>query len=210
MDMNEYTLGEGKLIYIPRWADDPDMLMSAARKMPFTPEDVFLYGKKNTIERQTVDFGVAYAYNKTAKPSVEWHPLALHIKQLLERQTGRPFVQCACNWYVSPTAYIGAHCDKNTPINGVSTPPNLIVSLSLGATRKMVLRPIRPGQEGRGANSLATMADAKREKDAIILDLEPGSLVLFDGVLNHMWKHAIPKDSTAVGDRISLTFREFK
>ncbi len=56
-----------------------------------------------------------------------------------------------------------------------------------------------------------TMSEVRKEKDAIVLDLEPGSLVIFDGVVNHTWKHAIPQaeNKSVAGDRISLTFREF-
>ena len=75
----------------------------------------------------------------------------------------------------------------------------------------MALRPIRPGHEGDDRNQLVTMADVRREKDAVVLDLEPGSLVIFNGVLNHTWKHAIPQaeNKSVAGDRISLTYREF-
>jgi alkylated DNA repair dioxygenase AlkB len=211
MDFKEYKLGEGKLIYVPHWGDDPIMLYRGAQKFPFTPEIVTMFQRSTVIERQTVDFGLAYTYNKTAKASVEWEPLALAIKQKLESQLGRKLLQCACNYYVSPTAYIGAHCDKSTPVNGVSTPPNLIVSLSLGSVRQMALRPIRQGREGKGAPAFKTMSEVRQDKDAIVLDLEPGSLVIFDGIVNHSWKHAIPQaeNKSIAGDRISLTFREF-
>jgi alkylated DNA repair dioxygenase AlkB len=211
MDFKKYTLGEGKLIYVPRWGDDPVMLYREAQKFPFTPEVVTIFQKSRVIERQTVDFGLAYTYNKTAKASVEWEPLALAIKQKLESQLGRRLMQCACNRYVSPTAYIGAHCDKATPVNGVSTAPNLIISLSLGSLRQMALRPIRPGREGKDSPAFKTMSEVRKEKDAIVLDLEPGSLVIFDGIVNHTWKHAIPQaeNKSTAGERISLTFREF-
>lgn len=210
-DIKEYTLGEGKLIYVPRWAADPDALYREAKRLSFTPETVSMYGKANTIERQTVDYGLPYGYNKTAKASVEWEPLALAIKQKLEAQLGRKLMQCACNYYLSPTAYIGAHCDKSTSVNGVITAPNLIISLSLGSLRQMALRPLRPGREGKDTSAFKTMSEVRRERDAIVLDLEPGSLVIFDGVLNHTWKHAIPQaeNKNAAADRISLTFREF-
>jgi hypothetical protein len=61
MEMKEYTLGEGKLIYIPRWADDPVMLYREAKKMPFTPEIVTMFQRSTVIERQTVDFGLPYS-----------------------------------------------------------------------------------------------------------------------------------------------------
>jgi alkylated DNA repair dioxygenase AlkB len=211
MDTKEFTLGEGKLIYIPRWADDPDALYREAKKLSFTPETVTMFGKSNTTERRTVDYGLPYNYNKSAKASVEWEPLALAIKQKLESQLGRRLMQCACNYYVSPTAYIGAHSDESTPVNGINTAPNLIVSLSLGSLRQMALRPIRPGREGKDSPAFKTMSEVRKEKDAIVLDLEPGSLVIFDGVVNHTWKHAIPQaeNKSTAGERISLTFREF-
>jgi alkylated DNA repair dioxygenase AlkB len=211
MDFKEYALGEGKLIYVPHWGADPVLLLREAQKFPFTPEIVTMFQKSRVIERQTVDFGLPYNYNKTAKASLEWEPLALAIKQKLESQLGRRLMQCACNRYVSPTAYIGAHCDKSTPVNGISTAPNLIISLSLGSLRQMALRPIRPGREGKDSPAFKTMSEVRREKDAIVLDLEPGSLVIFDGIANHTWKHAIPQaeNKRNTGERISLTFREF-
>jgi alkylated DNA repair dioxygenase AlkB len=75
----------------------------------------------------------------------------------------------------------------------------------------MALRPIRQVREGKDFSAFKTMSDVRREKDAVVLDLEPGSLVIFNGVLNHSWKHAIPQaeNKNIAADRISLTFREF-
>lgn len=212
MDIKEYKLGEGRLIYyVPNWADDPEMLFREAKKLTFTPEIVPSYGKAVTIKkRKTVDYGLEYGYSKTAKPSIEWEPLALAIKQRLEAQLGRTLMQCACNHYLDPEGYISAHSDKSTAIHDLKVAPNLIISLSLGCTRQMALRPIRPGHEGADRNQLVTMNDVRKEKDAVVLDLEPGSLVMFNGVLNHTWKHAIPMaENKEAGERISLTYREF-
>jgi alkylated DNA repair dioxygenase AlkB len=212
MDFTEYRLGKGKLIYIRRWADDPQMLYSEAKKLAFTPEIVPQFGRTVEIKkRKTVDYCLEYGYSKTAKHSIEWESLPLAIKQKLESQLGITLQQCACNYYLDPEGYISAHSDKSTLFNGVKAAPNLIVSLSLGSVRKMVLRPIRPGNEGSDRNQLVTMNDVRKEKDVIVLDLEPGSLVLFDGIVNHTFKHAIPQSENKklAGDRISLTYREF-
>jgi len=203
MDINEYTLGEGKLIYIPRWADDPDALFREAKKLSFTPETVTMYGKTNTIERQTVDYGLPYSYNKTAKPSIEWEGIAIEVRNRLEAQLGITLPQCACNQYASPTAYIGAHRDKNTIVNGESVEPKYIASLSLGSARKMVLIPKEVGMQAPTVESMSTL------RDALVFDLLPGSLVLFSNAVNQDWKHAIPQDKSAAGERISLTYREF-
>lgn len=203
MDMNEYTLGEGKLIYIPHWADDPDALFREAKKLSFTPEIVTMYGKESTIERQTVDYGLPYSYNKTAKPSIEWEPLAIEVRKRLEAQLGITLPQCACNQYASPTAYIGAHRDKNTIINGESVEPKYIASLSLGSARKMVFVPKEVGMKQPTVESMSKL------RDALVFELLPGSLVLFSNAVNQNWKHAIPQDKSAAGERVSLTFREF-
>ncbi len=212
MDITKYKLGEGELFYFPHWADDPDMLYRESKKLSFTPELVPSFDKVVEIKkRRTVNFGLDYDYSRTAKPSVPWEPLALAIKQKLESQLGVTLQQCACNYYLDPEGHISAHSDKSTPVNGVKSAPNLIVSLSLGSLRQMALRPIRPGREGNDRNQLVTMNDVRKEKDAVVIDLEPGSLVIFNGVLNHTWKHAIPQaeNKSAAGDRISLTYREF-
>jgi alkylated DNA repair dioxygenase AlkB len=211
-DIRRYKRGEGELIYVPNWADDPDMGYRASQKLSFTPEYVPSFGQTVEIKkRKTVDYGLEYGYSKTAKPSIPWEPFPLAIKQKLESQLGVILQQCACNYYLDSEGYISAHSDKSTLFNGVKTAPNLIISLSFGSVRQMALRPIRPGQEGNNRNQLVTMNDVRKEKDAIVLDLEPGSLVIFNGVLNHTWKHAIPQSENKVpsGDRISLTYRNF-
>jgi len=211
-DIKRYKLGEGELIYIPHWADDPDRLYEEAKNLSFTPEVIpGRDGNPVTIkERMTVDYGAEYQYNKYSKRSIPWQPLPAAIRQKLEQQLGgRQLVQCACNRYPNRKGYIAAHVDKNTPVNGVSTPPNLIISLSLYAPharpRHMAVRPIRKGQE---VNDLITLAEAV-EKQALILELAPGSLVVFNGILNHTFKHAIPQEREDTGERVSLTYREF-
>jgi hypothetical protein len=89
IEMKVRTLGAGKLIYVPRWADDADMLYRESKMMPFTPEIVPKFSTTVEIKkRKTVDFGLEYAYSRTAKKSIPWEPRALAIKQKLESQIG--------------------------------------------------------------------------------------------------------------------------
>jgi hypothetical protein len=127
-DIKEFKLGEGKPIYIPRWADDPDMLYQEAKKLSFTPEVIPQYGKVAPIKkRKTVDYGLEYGYSKTAKRSIEWEPLALAIKQKLEAQLGRTLMQCACNHYLDPEGYISAHSDKSTWLTDLGWPEPIVM-----------------------------------------------------------------------------------
>jgi alkylated DNA repair dioxygenase AlkB len=65
----------------------------------------------------------------------------------------------------------------------------VIASLSLGATRRFVLKQRRdPG------NRLA-------------LELPSGSLLLMRGDTQRHYRHALPRTARAIGPRINLTFR---
>jgi alkylated DNA repair dioxygenase AlkB len=95
------------------------------------------------------------------------------------------------------------HRDKNTRINGASREPKYIASLSLGSARKIVFLPKEVGMKSPTIESMSEL------RDAFVLDLLPGSLIVFSNAINRNWKHAIPKDKNATGERISLTYRQF-
>lgn len=196
-----------ELHYFPRWIEDPDRLFREAEQMSFSDEIVTMYAKQNVIRRRTVDYGLAYSYNKTAKPSIEWEPLPWVLKQRLEQQFGLDFPQCACNEFIDSEAYIGPHHDKATIIGDEKREPLFIASISLGAMRRMVLTP--PDANLKGVP--ITVNGLSKVPGSRVLELAPGSLVLFSNALNSTWKHSIPKDSKAnvSGKRISLTYRHF-
>ena len=64
----------------------------------------------------------------------------------------------------------------------------MIASLSLGATRRFLLR-------------------HNKTRETLSLELEDGSLLLMRGSLQHHWRHCLPKDPACSGSRINLTFR---
>lgn len=193
--------------YFPRWIDNPEQAFLEAEQMSFSEEVVTLYAKQNVIRRRTVDYGLAYSYNKTAKPSIDWEPFPWALKQRLEQQFRIDFPQCACNEFIDHEAYIGPHHDKATLVGDEKREPLYIASISLGAMRRMVLTP--PGANLKGipitVNGLSKVAGSR------VIELAPGSLILFTNAFNRTWKHSIPKDrkSEVTGKRISLTYRHF-
>jgi alkylated DNA repair dioxygenase AlkB len=211
--MKIYRLEDGlELYFFPDWVEDPEAAFTEAEKLSWTDEIVTMYAKANIIRRRTVDYGLAYSYNKTAKPSIEWEPLALRLKAKLEAESGMEFAQCACNEYVDGEAYIGPHHDKDTVVcagHGEGhapcdkCEPLYVASISLGATRTMVLTP-----PGASLKVSMTVAGLMAVPGAVGIDLTPGSLVLFSNSINRTWKHSIPKAKN-VGKRISLTYRHF-
>ena len=65
----------------------------------------------------------------------------------------------------------------------------VIASLSLGATRKFVLK-------------------HKKTQDKVELYLESGQLIVMHGETQKYWKHTVTKTKTVLEGRISLTFRQ--
>jgi alkylated DNA repair dioxygenase AlkB len=207
MNPKIYRLGDGAEVHLyPDWVKNPQSSFGEALKLSWTDELVTMYAKQNVIERRTVNYGLSYSYNKTAKTSVDWEPLALELKENLDVAFGVDFQQCACNEYGTRRAYIGPHHDKDTLIDGQKREPLYIASISLGAERKMVLTPPEAKLKGVAitVNSLSDVPGA------VGIDLPSGSLVLFANSFNRFWKHSIPKDTGRVeGKRISLTYRHF-
>jgi alkylated DNA repair dioxygenase AlkB len=215
MDMQlEYEvikIAEGiELHYFPHWIEDPDRLLIEVEKLSLSPEIVTMWNKSSVVKRRTVDYGLEYGYNATAKRSIEWETPATAIRQRLEQQFRVSFRQCAVNEYIDHEAYISPHHDKPTAVDGEKREPLYVASLSVGAMRKMLLIP--PDAKLKGipitVNGLAKVQGAR------IIELAPGSLALFSNAFNRAktgWKHSIPKDrkSEISGKRISLTYRHF-
>ena len=208
MQREEIKLSDGvELHYYPRFLDDPERLFLEAEKLSFSEELVTMYAKVSVIRRRTVDYGLPYTYNATAKPSIDWEPLPLALKQKLEQYFGVDFPQCACNEFVDHDAYIGPHHDKSTIVNDEKREPLYIASISLGAMRRMVMNP--PGAILKGVP--ITVSGLSKVPGSRVIELASGSLVLFSNAVNQTWKHSIPKDRKAEvsGKRVSLTYRHF-
>jgi len=197
MKIQRWTLGEGEVIYIPDWLDNPDRFLGM-ENYDFTPELINMYGRSLTLVRQTANHGLAYTYNADAKLPTDWSQPALEIKKRLEAATGHNFQQCANNYYPDGKTGIGLHVDKATLINGARVKPNLIASVSIGAQRLMGWAKFGDKQHS-----------AKPDPDLPQILLKHGSLVLFDRAVNAAYKHTIVQDKQVTDSRISLTLREF-
>jgi hypothetical protein len=103
-----------ELHYFPRWLEDPDRWMREFEKLSFTPEIVTTqyHPEGSVIKRRTVDYGLHYGYNPTAKASIPWEPPAEAIRGRLLEQFHLDFPQCACNEFPDHKGYIGPHHDK--------------------------------------------------------------------------------------------------
>jgi alkylated DNA repair dioxygenase AlkB len=104
---------------------------------------------------------------------------------LLRAELGTPFNSVGLNFYRDERDSVAPHGDKLHMI----TPGHPIALLSLGSTRRMVIRAKPPAR------------DARR------IDLAPGSLLLMSHASQLTHDHGVPKQRAPAGERISLAFR---
>jgi alkylated DNA repair dioxygenase AlkB len=123
------------------------------------------------------------SYNRGMKP-LPWTDALLCIRESAQRATGAQFNGVLLNLYRNEQDSVSPHSDDE-PEFGVNP---VIASVSLGATRRFVLR-------------------NKTDKSKHTLHLTHGSLVVMRGSSQLLWTHEVPKEKTPRTARVNLTFR---
>lgn len=115
-----------------------------------------------------------------------WTPELLAIRSVVEKACGQHFNSVLANFYRDEQDSVAWHADDEPELG--QNP--FIASLSLGETRRFLLRPKN-----------------KNNVERIEINLPGNSLLLMFGALQHEWLHQIPKSSVPKGPRVNLTFR---
>lgn len=131
------------------------------------------------------DPGARYRYSGLCLDPLPWTPGTSWARSAVEAAVGEIFNAVLANLYRDGGDGMGWHADDEPELG----PEPVIASLSLGATRRFVLRHRRA-------------AVAK-----LSLELGSGALLLMRGPTQRFWRHALPKTRRVVGPRINLTFR---
>lgn len=118
-------------------------------------------------------------------PPKPWEPEVLKIKAVLEEVLQTKFNFVLLNLYRNGEDHISWHRDREACPEG----KNIIASLSLGETRRFLLRE----------------KDNNENKKEFLLS--SGSLIVMMGKTQHYWEHCVPKQLKIVNPRINLTFR---
>ena len=181
---------DGELYLLTRFLsrDEVQTLHDALRQnLAWQPEWIVIAGKRIQVPRLVCwygDAGAIYRYSGTTHEPLPWTPDLLDLKGRIEQRTGHVFNSVLGNYYRTGQDSMGWHADKERELG--QNP--VIASLSLGATRRFLLR-------------------HNRTRETVSLELENGSLLVMRGSLQHHWRHCVPKDSAGTGSRINLTFR---
>lgn len=173
--------------------DNPNALYhTLLTELPWHADIVTLFGKTHMTTRQIVwmgDENISYRYSGHTRQSLPWSDAVFRIKRSIEQRLANigikaDFNTCLLNYYPSGNDGMGYHADDERELGYQP----IIASLSLGATRKFVLK-------------------HKKTQDKVELHLESGQLIVMHGDTQTFWKHTITKTKTIADGRISLTFR---
>ncbi|MCB9581214.1 MAG: alpha-ketoglutarate-dependent dioxygenase AlkB [Polyangiaceae bacterium] len=174
---------------------DPDWLCTEAaerlqrdlvRQLRWEQRDVVLFGRRVSQPRLIAWCGeLGYRYSgQTLEPRAAPGALAEVLARVV-RETGTEFNHVLVNRYRDGNDGMGLHADDEPELG----PDPVVASLSLGATRRFVLRP------------------RNRKHPPLSVELESGTLLVMHAGTQASHRHGIPKTTRPVGERLSLTFR---
>lgn len=168
-------------------AVNADALMKHCNQVfPWEQSTISIFGKRVQIPRLNAWYGdQPYRYSGTFFEAREWTAELSSLKAEIEARSNLPFNSVLCNWYRDGKDCVGWHSDNEKMLG--ANPQ--IASISLGATRRFVLR---------------NKEDKNRK---VTLHLENGSLLLMLGDIQHRWQHCLPRTAGLTQSRINLTFR---
>jgi alkylated DNA repair dioxygenase AlkB len=130
---------------------------------------------------------VDYTYSGLRWPPTPWHPAARELRVRVEAHLAERFHGALLNLYRDGSDCMGMHADDEREI----APGAPIASLSLGATRRFVLR--RKG------------SDAREE-----VPLRHGDLLVMGGATQALWRHGVPRERRVREARVNLTLRRHR
>jgi alkylated DNA repair dioxygenase AlkB len=187
----ELAWPDAQLDWRPGWlaAHAADRLLAALiEEIPWETHRIRLFGRQVDSPRLSCWMGdprARYRYSGSDFLPHPWHPELLALAERLQAELGETFNSVLANRYRDGRDSMGWHSDDEPELG----PRPVIASLSLGATRRFVL---------------------KHRRDPALkaeLALDHGSLLVMAGDTQRHYRHALPRTARPTGERINLTFR---
>ena len=194
--MNDSTLAENLLpydgiaLYIPNFIEQHeasilyDILLDS---IEWQRDIVKMFGKTHILNRKMAWYGDSdkkYSYSGISRSPVSWIPELIKIKLLCESLCLHSFNSCLLNYYQDGIQGMGWHADNEKELG--NNP--IIASISLGAVRTFRCK-------------------HRISHHTIDIALEPGSLLIMKGSMQHHWVHTLPISKKVKDARINCTFR---
>jgi alkylated DNA repair dioxygenase AlkB len=180
---------EGFVDLDPEWlpADEASKTEGRLRdELAWESREIVLFGRRILQPRLVAWAGdIDYRYSGQTLPPRPFGPALRDLVGRVAVHVGIPFNHVLANRYRDGMDSMGMHSDDEPELGE----DPVVCSVSLGATRRFVLAPRR----GRA--------------ERVELVLTSGSLLVMGGTCQRYYRHGIPKDPRASGERISLTLR---
>lgn len=191
MPLTALPLPDAELAFDPQWLPpaQADALFAMLRDtIAWQVHRVRLFGREHPAPRLSAWIGdpdAAYGYSGARHAPAPW-PVALDpVRARLRDALGVDFNGVLANLYRDGRDAMGWHADDERELG----PEPVIASLSLGATRRFVLK------------------HRARDDVRLALELPHGSLLVMSGATQRQHRHALPRSARPVGERLNLTFR---
>lgn len=157
-------------------------------ELAWKEETLVLYGRPVRVPREVAWYGdphCHYRYSGRDHAPRPWHPLLAEIRDRINGEWDIGINCVLANRYRHGDDAMGWHSDDEPELG----PEPVVVSLSLGATRRIRFRHKQRRAPGFG------------------IDLGQGDLLVMSGTTQSDWQHCLTRTRRPVGPRINLTFR---
>ncbi|WP_372015993.1 alpha-ketoglutarate-dependent dioxygenase AlkB family protein [Pseudoxanthomonas sp. 10H] len=194
MEWTDFDLPDAQVRLARGWlapAAAAALMQALLREVPWEVHRIRMFGRELASPRLSCWIGdpdASYRYSGSVFQPRPWPPALAALRDRLRDELELESNSVLANRYRGGSDAMGWHSDDEPELG----PAPVIASVSLGATRRFLLRHRR---------------DPARR---LALDLEPGSLLLMSGPTQAHWKHALPRTSRPVDERINLTYRRIR
>jgi alkylated DNA repair dioxygenase AlkB len=188
--MNRQGLAHGAYLdhdpaFLP--PDEAAALLARLRdELRWEQREVVLFGRR-VLQPRLIAWagGLPYRYSGQTLEPRPATPTAAALMARVSAAAGVAFNHLLANRYRDGRDSMGLHADDERELG----PDPTVATLSLGATRRFVVKP-RRGKEA-----------------ATQLDLATGSLLVMNGACQRHYVHGVPRQPSVGDERLSLTFR---
>jgi alkylated DNA repair dioxygenase AlkB len=165
--------------HVPGWLQGSGRLFrELVETAPWEQRDRWMFARKFVEPRLTAEYP-----DITVAPQ----PLLHTVAAALSSHYGVNYRSLWINLYRNNRDSTGWHGD----LIGKVEEESMVPVLSLGATRRFLIRPVAGGQ-------------------SVSLKVAAGDLVVMGGRSQCDWRHSVPKQATQAGARISVNFAPFR
>lgn len=198
------------VVFDPTWlppAEADALLQALLATVPWETHRIRLFGREVDSPRLSCwigDPGATYVYSGARFEPHPW-PAALHpIRTRVGAACGVAFNSVLANLYRDGRDAMGWHRDDERELG----PRPVIASLSLGATRRFVLKSgVRKGPAPAHRAGSAHRGTTPEVHARVALELGHGSLLVMRGDTQRHYRHALLRTAKLPGPRVNLTFR---